>query len=31
MYELASIYCGFDIFGCGKLMGLASFGKPFDI
>lgn len=28
MYELASIYCGFGKWGCGKLMGLAAFGKP---
>ena len=31
MYELASVYCGFGVFGCGKLMGLASFGTPIDI
>lgn len=31
MYELASIYCGFGKWGCGKLMGLAAFGKPLDI
>lgn len=31
MYELASIWCNFDKFGCGKLMGLASFGVVCDI
>lgn len=31
MYELASIYCGFGKWGCGKLMGLAAFGTPLDI
>lgn len=31
LYEWASIYCKCGQYGCGKLMGLSSFGKPLDI
>lgn len=31
LYELAAVFCGYDSYGCGKIMGLASFCTPQDI